>query len=81
MRAWVEYNVPVLALVDTDSGEVERVVQVDEETRASGLVFVVHEEGGPGDELVSATEGQGNLRAKAIATAEDGEWPAWEAGF
>ncbi len=74
MKAWVEYTVPVLVQVDTQTGEVTRVIQVDEEVHASGKAFA-HDSDGPGIELHADTA------ALLIRTADDGEWPAWEGGF
>lgn len=70
-RVWVEYMIPVLVCVDTKSGEVTRVVQVGEETRASGKAFKA--------DLLTPVKKK--KREKATAIAEDYPWPTWESGF
>ncbi|MDQ6949255.1 MAG: hypothetical protein M3256_24125 [Actinomycetota bacterium] len=68
-------HVPVAVIVDTETGEVTRVVAVDEE-------FRVDADSPPTDD--------GNLRpavaadadaALAVVNADDAEWPMWEFGF
>ena len=39
MKAWVEYNVPVLVQIDTDTGDILRVVQMDEEISSPVAAF------------------------------------------
>lgn len=75
----IEYTVPVVALVDTDTGAVERVVIFDEDVR------LARRSTRGGDRLVvKDPETRKNVAVedeKAVAAiAERAEWPAWEFG-
>jgi hypothetical protein len=70
MKRWVEYSVPVLALVDCETRTVERVVIDDESTSAPQSLY-------DGDHQ-RLDFSPGDL---AIRIAESVEWPAWSVGF
>lgn len=70
--AQVVYSVPVMVLVDTASGEIQRVTVIDEEVKPTGEVANA-EYSGPAPEPVAA-------RAREIAESDAG-WPAWNFGY
>lgn len=73
----VEYAAPILAQVDTETGEVKRVVVMDELVR-----LVRNDEGFPVVEQQGAIPLHDNETAARAATiAETGDWPAWEFGW
>ena len=73
MRVNVCYRVPVVVVVDTDTGEIEQVV-ADIECISS-------------PEYCETSEGCKELKdddpvaVQAYTIAEQKEWPAWEFGF
>lgn len=71
MRVYVDYTVPVHALVDTDTGYVERVSVCDEAIEATGAMFLRYSEEGP------LTD---EIKDKARRIADHEEWPAWDFG-
>ena len=82
MKVDIEYRVPVMVTVDTETGEVERVRVYDE--TIAGPHDAYNE---AGESLVGTTEpgrdALGNAlshAAKARDIAESEEWPAWEIG-
>lgn len=75
MRVSISYTVPVQVIVDLDSGEVERVVVIDEGITADkgdGYSENV-------DTYESVTKEQA---ARAYEIADGGaEWPSWDIGW
>lgn len=73
MKVQVQYDVPVSAVVDTESGEVEDVI-----------VWCEAVEGRDGDFAVVGAETQMPVtvkqRERALEIAESAMWPAWEIG-
>lgn len=73
MRVEVKYDVPVSAVVNTDSGAVEDVIVWDEGIeRRDGEFAVVDAD----SQMPVATE----QRDRAMEIAESAAWPAWEIG-
>ena len=70
MRAYVEYNVPVLVEIDLD-GDAVVAVRVDDE-QIDGPTTVMASDG----RVPSDAEAQ-----RGIAVAEAESWPAWEFGL
>lgn len=71
MIVYVSYVVPVIAIVDTRSGEVDRVVVDDECVRFDDEFL--HEDQTP---VKSA-----RAKRRAFEIAETQIWPVWETGF
>jgi len=76
MKAWVEYNVPVLVQVDTETREVTRVIQMDEEISSPVAAFEDDGTGPNGTQILRTRD-----RQSLYAIANDGDWPTWESGF
>lgn len=73
MEVQVSYSVPVEVVVDLDTGEVRRVVVIDEEIALDKTAGVNTREYAPvEDEKVAA---------RAIEIAENAVWPVWENGW
>ncbi len=76
MRIRLETTVPVVVIVDTETGKVASVHVIDEEVAEFDHNYVMDDDT---DEQVSPTRNAG-ISAWAIRTAQDAEWPAWEFG-
>jgi hypothetical protein len=76
MRAWVEYNLPLLACVDTETREVVRVVEMDEEL-SSPVAFYEDKGGTPSEKQIMARR----TRKQLTDIADEAGWPVWESGF
>ncbi len=76
-RIQIPYTVPVEVVVDVDTGEVLRVVVIDEEialeAAADGTV-TVH------DDSYQPVEDKAAAQA-AVEIAESADWPAWDHGW
>jgi hypothetical protein len=73
VRVQVTYNVPVIVVVDTDAGTVDRVVVSNEEIALDEVEPVrKHDD----QSEVSDSEAQ-----QAVDIAETDSWPAWDQGF
>jgi hypothetical protein len=73
MKVQVQYDVPVSAVVDTATGEVESVIVWDEAIeRRDGEFAVV----GADTQVPVAT----GPRERALEIAESAAWPAWAMG-
>lgn len=68
MKARIEYTIPVVVFVDTETGKVERVEEYREELGSCWPVVT----GLDGDSLERSVED------KVVEIAETNEWPAWE---
>jgi hypothetical protein len=67
--------VPVAVIVDTDTGEVSRVVVIDE-------AFRVDAESPPTDDgNVQPVAAVDAAAALAVVNGDEAEWPTWEFGF
>jgi hypothetical protein len=74
MRVSIAYSVPVQVIVDLDSGEVDRVVVIDEGIEADKDGFSED-----ADEYRPITAEQ---KARAYEIADGGaEWPSWDFGW
>lgn len=80
MELQVWYSVPVAAHVDTETGEVTRVVVIDEEirlgnpdTKHPAWNVTLPDYSGPAPTGVDET--------LAIRIAETADWPVWENGY
>ena len=73
MEVQVAYSVPVEVVVDLDTGEVRRVVVIDEEIALDRQIGVNTREYMPVKDK--------KVVAQAIGIAENSEWPAWENGW
>jgi hypothetical protein len=67
----VEYNVPVMVHLDTETGEVMRVVVLDELVEPTRRVY--HE---GIDRYIYGAAAQ-----KAVRLAEESPWPGWSFGW
>lgn len=70
MRVQVIYNVPVIAVVDTEDGTVDRVWVSNEE-------ISLNEKDSPVEDG-SLNSIDPDTAQKAIDIAENNEWPAWD---
>lgn len=74
----VEYSAPVEVQVDTETGEVKRVVVLDElaepKMDSAHGGYVVEEQG-----AIPIADNQ--IRKTAVKIAATGQWPAWEFGW
>lgn len=75
MEVQVAYTVPVEVVVDLDTGEVSRVVVIDEEVALDSSP-----RGGVNTREYLPVEDK-KIVAQAIGIAENAMWPAWENGW
>lgn len=68
MKAYIEYTIPVVVFVDTETGEVERVEEHREELGSFWPVVTALN----GDSLEKSVEDE------VLDIAENNEWPEWE---
>jgi hypothetical protein len=74
MKIQVQYDVPVSAVVDTESGKVESVIVWDEAVeRRDGEFAVVSAE----TQMPVPTK----ARERALEIAESAGWPVWDCGY
>lgn len=73
MRVQLDTTVPLVVVVDTDTGEVVKVVVVDEEIKP-GYTLAVDDDG----ETLPA---DAPAVMRAVEIAEAAEWPSWQHGF
>jgi hypothetical protein len=77
MKVQLEYTVPVMCLVDTDTGTIDKVDVLDDELRLAGLYY--DERGNPLDPE-SPGRSEFCARAREIADHSGQGWPAWRMG-
>jgi len=82
MEVHVNYHVPVVAVVDTDTGEVTQVVVIDEAIELdAGRPVTAERTVRPGVGLLRFKDVVGAARDRAIEAAESGAWPGWQFGW
>jgi hypothetical protein len=73
MRVNISYTCPVQVIVDLDTGEIDRVIVIDEGITA--------EPDGFAEDADEYKPVGGHQKARAFAIAEAAEWPSWDLGW